>query len=105
MMKAKHVAMSVIGAIVTLGMPHRIRQQIVQAESDVQEKMMLSERRAAGFYQLWEAALDKEVAGGSFAAATPALPSAAVPAHVSTSSTAESQGNANRRLHSVSEIS
>jgi hypothetical protein len=84
-----------------LGMPHCIRQQIVQAESDVQEKMMLSERRAAGFYQLWEAALDKEVAGGSFAAATPALPSAAVPAHVGTSSTAESQGNANRRLRSA----
>ena len=55
-----------------LAVPHRVRQQVIHAESEIQRCIMLSERRASGFYQLWEAALHKESKEYTFAASAAA---------------------------------
>jgi hypothetical protein len=54
-----------------LAVPHRIRQHVMHAETGVRKEILLSRRRAAGFYQLWEAALLKET--DSDIIATPAV--------------------------------
>jgi hypothetical protein len=55
-----------------LAVPHRVRQQVLHAESAIQKSMVISQRRASGFYQLWEAALHKESATYTFAASAAA---------------------------------
>jgi hypothetical protein len=54
-----------------LAVPHRIRQHVMHAETGIRKEILLSRRRAAGFYQLWEAALLKETDSGIIA--TPAV--------------------------------
>jgi hypothetical protein len=53
-----------------LSVPHRIRQHIMHAETNVRKEILLSRRRAAGFYQLWEAALHKETEASVMGAST-----------------------------------
>ena len=55
-----------------LAVPHRVRQQVLHAESAIRKSMILSQRRASGFYQLWEAALHKESETYTFAASAAA---------------------------------
>jgi hypothetical protein len=54
-----------------LAVPHRIQQHVMHAEMGVRKEILLSQHRAAGFYQLWEATLLKETDLGNIA--TPAV--------------------------------
>jgi hypothetical protein len=58
-----------------LSVPHRIQQHIMHAETNVHKEILLSRRRAAGFYQLWEAAVHKETEASVMGASTAAAAS------------------------------
>src|SRR6201994_1776946 len=59
-----------------LDVPHGIRQRIVHAERETHKKIILSQRRASGFHQLWEAVLQKEAEDYTFAASATAASAA-----------------------------
>jgi hypothetical protein len=53
-----------------LSVPHHIQQHVIHAETNVHKEILLSRRWAAGFYQLWEAALHKETEASVMGAST-----------------------------------